>query len=379
MQAKLSADNAMFGSLLRFALGIAPDFPFLPTQQEWESLFMEAQRQAVLGVLFVGVSRLKDLRRPPMGLVAQWVREAETIRQTNMLINEEARRLTALFEAEGMSTAILKGPANTRLYPYPESRQPGDIDIWVEGGQERVLELLRKMGLGFDEKEVFYHHVHLQNTNVGVSIEIHYRPSSGNLNQRTNRRLQTFLRHQLSLGTIMSEEGFRVPSMVFALTMQLAHIQRHVLTEGVGLRQVIDYYLLLIHSSDDEREIVSKELSRLGLYHVARALMWVLGEVFQIDSSHFLTSPDRRRGRWLLQRIMSGGNFGQYSIGVRQNVWRYFFSNRLNILKRIWFSPTESIYFIKVERDYWLNFFRRIPERIKYRTLSLRDISTEGM
>ena len=31
-------------------------------------------------------------------------------------------------------TAILKGQANARLYPDKHARQPGDVDIWVEGG-----------------------------------------------------------------------------------------------------------------------------------------------------------------------------------------------------------------------------------------------------
>ena len=52
-----------------------------------------------------------------------------------------------LFEDEGHRTAILKGQANARLYPQPWSRQPGDIDIWVDGGKDKVMETVRRLGL----------------------------------------------------------------------------------------------------------------------------------------------------------------------------------------------------------------------------------------
>lgn len=377
MLAMPSADRSVFGSLLRYALDIDADFPFSPTSEEWEAIYLEGVRQTVAGLLFNGVKRLKGGQRPPMPLLLQWVKDAETISETNRLINAEAARLTSLFEAEGAKTAILKGPANDRLYPCPDYRQPGDIDIWVDGGEEHVLRLLQKMGWDIDERDVLYHHVHIPTSPSGIAVEVHFRPSSGNLNQRTNKRLQEYLVRQLTTGTSKCAEGFRVPSMPFSLIMQLAHIQRHVLTGGVGLRQVLDYYMLLLHSSAEERLAVTKQLRRLGLYHVASALMWVIEDLLHADKYLLLTQLDCRRGRWLLRQIVIGGNFGQHSNRERQGVWRYFIHNRMERLRCMWFSPTESMYFIKAEMDYWFNFFRQMPLRFKYRTLSLRDMPFE--
>lgn len=93
-----------------------------------------------------------------------------------------------------------------------------------------------------------YHHVHLPENEQGVTVEAHFRPSSGNFNPITNRRLQLWLKKEI-LSATMVEEGFCVPSIRFALVMQLAHIQRHFLGGGIGLRHVCDYYWLLCEIS----------------------------------------------------------------------------------------------------------------------------------
>ena len=133
-------------------------------------------------------------------------------------------------------------------------RQPGDIDIWVSGGKKRVVQTLRKLHLmdgdmskyRSDEKaEDGYHHLHLPQNENGVDVEVHFWPSSGNLDPFTNRRLQKYLSQEITHENELVSEGFRVPSLRFALVMQLAHIQRHALSLGVGFRQVIDYYFLL--------------------------------------------------------------------------------------------------------------------------------------
>ena len=99
-------------------------------------------------------------------------------------------------------------------YPDKYARQPGDIDIWVEGGRESVLALLP------NHPKAAYHHVHLPKNELGVTVEVHFRPSSGNFNPITNRRLQRWLKKEI-LSATMVEEGFCVPSIRFALGLRL--------------------------------------------------------------------------------------------------------------------------------------------------------------
>ncbi|MBR4728659.1 MAG: nucleotidyltransferase family protein [Prevotella sp.] len=383
-------EKQLFFALLRAAMTgegfVAESFGASPTdalatEAEWTALYRMAKQQSLTGVIYTAVARLAREQQPPMALAMQWASEAETIRGLNSLLNSEAARLTRLFADHGRRSAVLKGQANARLYPDPISRQPGDIDIWMEGGRESVIELLRKMGLvdelartAFEGKaSASYHHVHLLPNEKGVTVEVHFRPSSGNFNPFTNRRLQRWVEQEI-LQTTVVPEGFNVPSMQFALVMQLAHIQHHFLDDGIGLRQICDYYLLLRNSSEEDRKAVAGLLKRFGLRRTAGALMWLLGEVLHLDDGLMLCETDSLRGEWMLHKVMEGGNFGYYSLTARYGVWQRFFRTRWYRLKMMRFDFWEMFW---REVSYWKTIFTTIPERIRYRSLSLRDIRRE--
>ena len=366
--------DQIFLALLRFSLGIDESFPHRPTAEEWGKLYACACRQSMVGVTFCGVSRLSEASPAavPQQLVMQWACDAEVIAGLNDLQNRKAARLTALFEQQGHHTAILKGQANARLYPDPLSRQPGDIDLYVDGGRERAEATLHALGMAEGAESNTKYHFHLPPDADGIEVEVHFKPSSGNLNPRTDRRLQAYLTERLAEGTPLCEAGFRVPSTGFALAMQLSHIGRHAMELGVGLRQVTDYLLLLRSATDDERHQIGSRLRELGLLHVAKALMWVLAEVYRLPKALMIAKPDRWRGRWLLHRILDGGNFGWHATPLSYDgAWNRFCSGRRHAFRLIWFCPEEAGDLVREERHYWWNLFVTIPQRIKNRSLTI--------
>lgn len=370
--------EAFFFALVRAALkGGEPETEptaMTLTDEVWQRLYAMARQQSLLGLLFTVTGRMQM----PQSVALPWLSDAEQICGLNRLLNSEAARLTRVFADKGRRSAILKGQANARLYPDPMSRQPGDIDIWVEGGRKSVIALLRDMGLvdelakiSVDDKaSASYHHVHLPTNEQGVTVEVHFRPSSGNFNPITNRRLQHWVEQEIQQTTTVPED-FCVPSMRFAMVMQLAHIQHHFLSGGIGLRQVCDYYLLLRHSTEEDRKAVAELLQRMGLRRSAGALMWLLSEVLHLDSGLMLCETDRFRGAWMLRRIMEDGNFGFFSPGEQYGVWRRFFRKRWHQLKMMRFDFWEVLW---TEVSYWKTIFRTIPERISRGKLSLRDV-----
>lgn len=193
--------------LIQVALGQRDRLSRTPSEEEWQRLFQMAEEQAVTSFVFPALEILnKSGQKPPMELLLEWIGLAEQDRSQNELMNSEAARLTALFENEGHRTAILKGQANARLYSNPMSRLPGDIDIWVSGGKERVVKTLRKMHLidggiskyySAENALDGYHHIHLPKNEKGVDVEVHFRPSSGNYDLFTNRRLQKYLNQEI--------------------------------------------------------------------------------------------------------------------------------------------------------------------------------------
>lgn len=366
-------ENHIF-ALLRAALN-GESFEDNLAEKDWESVFYLAQRQSLSGVVWPVV---KDSTMP-LDIAFQWVGLAERIRGLNEIQDKEAARLTRLFEEAGRKSVILKGQANARLYPDKLLRQPGDIDIWVEGGKDNVTELLIQLGL-LEERPTIanagkkgkatlsYHHVHLPATKDGVEVEVHFRPSSGNHCPWTNRRLQRWLEFEV-LSITKVEEGFNVPSIRFALVMQLSHIQRHFLSLGVGLRQICDYYWLLRTSTEDDRQTMSGLLGNFGLRHTAEALMWLLKDVLHLDDELMICSPDEWRGEWMLRDIMKGGNFGHYS-HTGEGRWKRFLGNKIRHFKLMRFDFWEAVW---IEINYWKAIVMTLPERVRRGRLSLRD------
>ena len=391
----LLIENSFF-LLLRLALGA--DVETLPkfeieTAKEWSLLYSLASKLSVVGIVYAGICKLPKDRRPPLDLAFQWASEAEAIRGHNRLVNDEAKRLTELFAGEGRRTAILKGAANARLYPDRFMRQCGDIDIWIDGGRDSVVELLLRLGLMEPEPQAItgrkmtyeekyaeakrmlgtnfsMHHVHLAHDAAAVTVEAHFKPSSGNLNPFTNRRLMKFLDGEISK-TELVPEGFYVPSLRFALAMQLSHIQRHFTAGGIGLKQLTDYYVLLLRADDSDRQVIAEKLRSFGFLRVASALMWVLGHIYGLERERMLCAPNENLGRRMLEIILAGGNFGFYYEAKYRNFVTRWFGKRIRAIRFCPFSPVEVFW---AEVAYWRNFARTIPIRIRLRKLSIRDL-----
>ena len=371
--------NFLF-ELIHVALGQRDRLSRNPSDEDWQRLFQMAEEQAITSFLFPALEILnKSGQKPPVELLLEWIGLVEQDRSQNELMNSEAARLTALFENEGHRTAILKGQANARLYSTPMSRLPGDIDIWVSGGKERVVQTLGKLHLidgGISkylsaEKALDgYHHIHLPKNEKGVDVEVHFRPSSGNHDPFTNRRLQKYLNQEIERENEMVGEGFRVPSIRFALVMQLAHIQRHALESGIELRRVIDYYYLLKSDADHERETIKGKLKEMGLDHIAAALMWVMKEVLLMDEGWMIANPDEKRGRILLDIIMGGDHFGFIS-AKNQQAFSFVRSLMYHIrkFKLLRFDARETIW---GELKFYGNFMTSIPERIRRSSWTLK-------
>lgn len=378
---ELKIDNLFF-ELLQVALGTRDRLSRNPDENEWSALFALSQKQTLIGFTFFSIERLSWVgQKPPQKLLYEWIAISEQIKQQNASLNKEAVRLSSLFSNAGLRSMILKGQANARLYvtgchSLASLRQAGDIDIYIEGGREYVLHELRKLRLIGDvgeykcdrEPMASYHHVDLPNTENGISVEVHYMPSSGLFNPFNNKKLQTFLKEEAKREIYLVEEGFYVPNIRFALVMQLAHIMHHVIDEGVGFRQVIDYYFLLKSYSLDKK-YTDEILRRTGMVKFAGALMWVMQYCLKIDNNLLIVVPNERRGRILLERIMQGGNFGHYQQRPSGIIKRYLFMMTFR-MKVLSLCPSEVIW-CQLHHIWFL--VRTIPARIQRRKMSLRE------
>ena len=152
----------------------------------------------------------------------------------------------------------------------------------------------------------------------GIAVELHPTPAILN-NPLYNHRLQKWLKRNVDLQCsnvveLPDDAGeIAVPTCAFNVVYQLLHLYHHYFYEGVGLRQIVDYYYVMIN---DEalmiRDTLQEELKHLGLWKFAGAMMYVLHKVMGLSEDRMIAPMDMKRGRMLLDDILNGGNFGQY-------------------------------------------------------------------
>ncbi|MBO4263828.1 MAG: nucleotidyltransferase family protein [Bacteroidales bacterium] len=304
-----------FRALIRISLGLQPHFDHLLTEGEWRALYEEAQRQSLLGVLFEGVrtemawQRLED---DLPGVIYDWMAEMLYLEQQNGLADAAVAKVYARLRAEGFRACILKGQGVARYYPEPARRQCGDIDVWVDAPPRRVLAFVRRF---VPRPHPVYHNVACPMPEF-EEIELHFRPS-WLYNPLRNRRLQRWFdacrAEQFAREQPFGGGAACFPTLRFDRVYILLHIYRHVFAEGIGLRQLLDYYYILRQGcSEAEREEALSVFRRLGLLPFVAALMFIMQDLFGLEERFLLLPPDAERGAFLLAEVAQAGNFGLY-------------------------------------------------------------------
>ena len=240
-------------AFLRCCLGCKENMSRVIAGMNWHELYSFASKQALLGLCFDGIERLgkeypEELKQNPIGreLLMTWMGKAQQIHRQNMKVNAVASKLFSMLREDGMRCCVLKGQGNALMYPNPYSRTPGDIDVWVNASRERIMEYAqKKFELGDDIRLQ-----HLETSLDGVPVELHFFPCSMN-NPIYHARLQKWFRRNADLQCshiVRSPNGagdIAIPTSAFNVIYQLTHLYHHFFDEGIGMRQIIDYFLVV--------------------------------------------------------------------------------------------------------------------------------------
>ena len=240
-------------AFLKYCLGYKRNMSRMIAGMDWQELYSFASKQALLGLSFEGIERLgkeysEELRLNPIGreLLMTWMGKAQQIRRQNMKVNAVASKLYSMLREDGLRCCILKGQGNALIYPNAYSRNPGDIDVWVNASRERIMEYAqKKFELGDDIRLQ-----HLETSLDGVPVELHFFPCSMN-NPIYHARLQKWFRRNADLQCshiVSLPDGtgdIAIPTSSFNVVYQLTHLYHHFFDEGIGMRQIIDYYYVV--------------------------------------------------------------------------------------------------------------------------------------
>ena len=341
---------------LRYCLGDKVDMSIVVANIDWRQLYTFASKQAIIGICFDSIERMgkeypEELKQNPIGkeLLMNWMGKAQQIRRQNMKVNAVAGKLFSMLREDGMRCCILKGQGNALMYSNPYSRNPGDVDVWVNANRKIIMEYASKK---FDlEDDIRLQHV--KTAMDGVPVELHFFPCTIN-NPIHNARLQKWFKRNadlqcsnvVSLPDAIGE--IAIPTTAFNVVYQLTHLYHHFFDEGIGMRQIIDYYYVV---NNDEllgiRDTLQRDLKHLGLWKFARAVMYVLHEALGLSKKKMIAPMDEKRGKLLLAEILNGGNFGQhftkYGHFTQQGMTKKYFLKIWRNMHFVRYYPAEAL------------------------------------
>lgn len=327
----------LFFELLRVAIKVQNTLSRIPSAEEWDKLYRMSKKQSLVGISFAGIQRVVEYEKiyhcgMPELLYFTWMGMAAKIQQRNEVVNRQCVELQEKLSADGFRSYIMKGQAVGSLYgQIGLLRQSGDIDVFLEGGLNKVLAYAHTYGGVAKVNELEMSVSIFPDTEV----EFHYRPFIMR-NPFKNRRLQKYFesqeKKQFSNYLILDKEkelSICAPTVEFNLVHQLVHTYHHFITEGVGLRQLMDYYFVIQASNAEDIRECKKIVENLGLNRFASALMWVIKTVFvgHDNDIFFPWRPNEKDGRLLLEEILLSGNFGhtdERAKNIQTSRWKAF-------------------------------------------------------
>lgn len=220
----------------------------------------------------------------------------------------------------GIDPVLLKGQGIAKYYPLPELRQCGDIDIYV--GQEhftKACEVIGEMSTPEDHQGDIPSLKHFH-TRIGKAfIEIH-RYTDVYYPKRLDRVYQRISDEGMGAGLVpLDFAGVPVmsPSVDFNIFFIFNHFWHHFIADGVGLRQVCDWALLLHANRGKVNEAyLSDVLVKMGLMKQWQVFACLAVEVLGLPQEEmpFYDAKCRKLASRVLDLIMLEGNFGQENL-----------------------------------------------------------------
>ena len=385
----MKKDINIFFELLRVAVGSVASLSSSPSAEDWEIVFGYAKKQALVGVCFSAIEKLPKEQQPRREVLMQWWAMTQKTEERNKVLNSRSVEACRYFEKLGFKTCVMKGQGNALLYPWPLRRQSGDIDIWcvapkvsselnanlvkvnLDKSRREVLKWVRKR---YPKEEFDMKHIHfpiIQN----VPMEVHFVPSLLRSPFANHRLMEYYEREALEqIAHCVKMEGvedklgkLNCPTVEFNLIFQLTHIFNHFLSEGVGLRQVMDYFFLLRAAREewkaspstplsdtaggslrqDNKRSVIYTIQQIGLYGFLEAMMWVMHEVLGLKEEEMIAPMDEKRGQVLLDEILAGGNFGHYESRYwyqGMSRWKFYLARMRRMAHFLHYYPTEVLW-----------------------------------
>ncbi len=276
---------------------------------DWPFTLTEADRHVVTALLFPTMMQLRGVPDDALGRACN---AAMSTSQSLEVMLERQQKLIDLLSENNIPCVILKGMSIARVYPHPELRAPGDIDILVD--EENIDEVGRLMlsdgfSLSHDqEKHVCY-------DKGDLSVEVHRKIARYPDNEKGDFTRE-YMRSAPKRAVQAMLNGVKFPVLpdIDQLISLLLHMAEHISDSGIGLRQLCDWAVAVNAMRNEIGEEQLQLLDRCGLLVFAKTMTRLCVKHLGLPEIDWATDADETAADTLFSDILDGGNFrAQYN------------------------------------------------------------------
>lgn len=278
---------------------------------DWEKVEKMAKEQGVLWMLYLGAKKISN--QIPLECLRSWRAIMHSAVVFNEQINIVQNELLDWLFQEQIPAVILKGMSCSRYYPYPEARSLGDIDILINKENYRAVDYyLRQRGYSPSKTE---HDFHVGYYGKETVIEVHFAGTSlpkSSCSQRIIEEMNRFIEERQDV--IVNDMRFPVLSDTHQALMLLLHKERHMLEDGIGLRQLCDWCTFVGGETSSHWEEGTLELlGECGLLTYAKVLTKACVKYLGLNckSAPWCEDVDEKLADAMIMEVFRGGSMGK--------------------------------------------------------------------
>lgn len=251
------------------------------------------------------------------------------------LIHEQFSKMgetiKSLFDANGIDHIFLKGYTLQHLYPDPNLRMLGDIDVLVrKSDYKRAKKILKKNGFEFlDEWE---HHAGYRYGKL--ETELHRKLIA------SNETFSEFFVHPFEHARVENGHTYELENE-YNFMFILAHYYKHLRT-GAGLRELCDIYLMLEKLNLDLNKI--QEYIRIcEMEHFFDLILTELHLLFGYDKLPYKENPYVSE---LIDYSLTSGihGFGSGGDFLKNKIKNGKKQSKFCYLLKTWFVPVKTMF-----------------------------------
>ena len=282
----------LFFELMQVSVGQLDCVSRFPEPDEWHKFYDLAKNQAVLGICHHGVTKLFDYGLvAPQELSLDWMSEAEEIKEQNRGVTRKLITLQEELQKHHLRSSVMTGPGLIRFYnrELQSLRYTKGIDVYVFGYKNQID----------------------LNQWADISVRIHTELHAGKSSQR-NTRLEKWMLQNNDLMFRQAGE-LTVPSHAMTIVLQIVHLYNLFLEKRLQMRNLMDLFYVLRFGDGRSKQFqfsqntIDGEIKELGLTRFSQGTMWLMKEIFNLDTNHMPVEPLEEEGQYILSEMMGDG------------------------------------------------------------------------